>query len=73
MPKYDLTIGPVELNGIELPSHRAFNALFAAACVLYLTLVIGLVYWYTFLLPDYIGFEKALLFGVAMLFFKSND
>jgi len=73
MSKYNLTIGPVELNGIGLPSHRAFNALFAAACVMYLTLVIGLMYGYAFLLPEHIGFETTLLLGVALLFFKIGD
>ena len=64
---YDFTLGPIELNGVALPSHRAFLAFSTGLVLLWLTLLTALVYSYTFVLPQYIGFEKTLLLGVAML------
>jgi len=52
---------------------RKFGPLVLAWLLLSFALTVTLVYAYAFVLPQYIGFEKTLLLGVAMLTLRAAN
>lgn len=67
----DLTLTSPGIE-LQLESVKHWRAIMVTWIVATVVLLVGLVYAYVFILPSYIGFEAAVLLGIALIVLSAS-